>query len=99
MTWMNSSRAMWSLSRTAKGNVRRRPELRVAAAIWFALAAPAAAGERHPTIMQDDALLLRSGPAAREQALDEMAALGADRVRILVEWRDYAASPAPWAAL
>src|SRR5918999_3780237 len=43
--------------------------------------------------MQDDALLLRSGPATRDATLDEMRALGVDTVRVLAVWRDHSAAP------
>jgi hypothetical protein len=39
------------------------------------------------SVFQDDALLLRSGAAARDHALDELAATGVDVVRVLVIWR------------
>jgi hypothetical protein len=63
--------------------------LAVAGAALIA-AAPAGAGR---TILEDDHLLLRSGPATRDAALDEMSALGADTVRLLVEWERLAPAP------
>ncbi|CAA9536843.1 MAG: hypothetical protein AVDCRST_MAG85-4210, partial [uncultured Solirubrobacteraceae bacterium] len=38
------------------------------------------------SLFQDDQLLLHSGDGAREQALDELAALGVDGIRVLVHW-------------
>lgn len=60
------------------------------------LAAPSR-GAPVVSIAEDDAQLLRSGPVAREQALDDWAALGVDMVRIIVIWRD--ATPAALAQL
>jgi len=63
-----------------------------AAVAMAALAAApgAAAGPGQEAIVQDDHLLLRSGPQARDRGLDEIAALGATTIRVLVEWNAYA---------
>lgn len=53
-------------------------------------AVPASAAAAPRSIFQDDELLLRSGDAARAAALDELAALGVDTIRVLVVWRDFA---------
>jgi len=45
------------------------------------------------SVVQDDAQLLRSGPAAREQTLDDAASLGVDVVRILAVWKDFSRRP------
>jgi hypothetical protein len=45
------------------------------------------------SVMEDDRTLLRSGPTARNAALDDMRELGVDTVRVLVVWRDYAPDP------
>ena len=66
------------------------PALALAAALAVSLTAGHAAPR---SIMQDDTLLLRSGPAVRDQALDEMRALGVDTVRVVPIWRDHAAAP------
>jgi hypothetical protein len=58
-----------------------------------AVSFPGTAAAAPRSIMQDDALLLRSGPATRDAALDEMRALGVDTVRVLAVWRDHAAAP------
>jgi hypothetical protein len=63
------------------------------AAALIAAAALAAAPAAPRSIMQDDTLVLRSGPAARDAALDEMRALGVDTVRVLALWRDHASAP------
>lgn len=65
-----------------------------ALAVAAALAASLTAGHTAPrSIMQDDALLLRSGAVVRDHALDEMRALGVDTVRLVPIWRDHAAAP------
>jgi hypothetical protein len=61
------------------------------------LAGPSASAAAAPlSVIEDDASLLRSGPAVREATLDDMAALGAGAVRIIVLQRDV---PAVWAQL
>ncbi|WP_445149826.1 hypothetical protein [Baekduia sp. Peel2402] len=57
---------------------------------------PAVAAAAPVSIIEDDAALLREGPAMRERTLDDMAALGADAVRIIVLWRDV---PGVWPQL
>jgi hypothetical protein len=55
------------------------------------LLAPAAhAGRAQESVVQDDRLLLNSGPEARDQALDELDALGVDVVRSLLVWAQVA---------
>lgn len=63
-----------------------------AAACCVALvpAAPAVASSTQVSILQDDGQLIRSGAQVRDRRLDELAALGADVVKINVEWRDVA---------
>ena len=46
----------------------------------------ATAGSRQLATFQDDALLIRSGDAAREATLDEIEALGADAIKAQVDW-------------
>jgi hypothetical protein len=62
------------------------------AAALLILGQPAAIAQATPliSVVQDDAQMLRSGPAARERALVDWASLGADVVRIQVVWRDLA---------
>src|SRR5215211_457675 len=50
------------------------------------LAAPAHASSTQESIFEDDATLLGDDATVREQALDEMQALGVDTVRALVLW-------------
>jgi hypothetical protein len=57
-----------------------------ALALAAALPATAAASATQESIVQDDGLLLFSGPGQRDAALDEMRALGADAVRAFVYW-------------
>jgi hypothetical protein len=55
------------------------------------LPAPAGAAPGQLALVQDDRLLLNSGPEARELALDEFQALGADAVKLGLPW--YAVTP------
>ena len=63
-----------------------------AAGVLVVLSSPAQAAVRESTI-QDDARLLDGSTAQRRAALDEMKALGADRVRVTVLWRRLAPAP------
>jgi hypothetical protein len=54
--------------------------------VALAVPAGAAAGTTQRSLIQDDLQLLQSGAAARERALDDVAALGADGVRALALW-------------
>ncbi len=58
----------------------------------LALASPAAASKTQWSMFEDHVYLVRSGPAVREQALDEIRALGADTIRIEVKWSEVAPS-------
>ena len=58
--------------------------------VALAVPAGAAAGTTQRSLIQDDHQLLQSGAAARERALDDVAALGADGVRALALWRSIA---------
>jgi hypothetical protein len=60
----------------------------LALAVFAAGAATANASSRQVTIMQDDALLFRSGADVRDETLDEMAALGADVIKAQVYWNE-----------
>ena len=53
-------------------------------------AAPASASPTQLTIVQDEGRLLDQGPAAQSQALDEIKSLGADIVKVTVNWRNIA---------
>ncbi|HEX6739628.1 MAG TPA: hypothetical protein VF310_15215 [Vicinamibacteria bacterium] len=50
----------------------------------------ASASRGQLTVMQDDGLLYRSGPATRAATLDEFRALGADVVKVQVYWNEIA---------
>ena len=63
-------------------------------AALLALASPAAASKTQWSMFEDHVYLVRSGPAVREQTLDEIRALGADTLRIEVKWSEVAPSPA-----
>ena len=60
----------------------------VALAFVAGAAGPAHASSRQVTIMQDDALLFRSGAAVRDRTLDEMAALGAGVIKAQLYWNE-----------
>jgi hypothetical protein len=64
-----------------------------AAGLLLALAAPAQASRGQESIFQDDGLLQQSGPDTQSHALDEMQALGADTIHVLVGWRRIAPEP------
>lgn len=75
--------------------MRRSPiliALLCAATLVACLALPAGAGasSRQLTVMQDDGLVFRSGPAVRAATLDEFRALGADVVKVQVYWNEIA---------
>ncbi len=55
-------------------------------------AAPASANPTQLSIVQDEGRLLREGTGAQSQALDEIKALGADVVKVTVNWRPLAPS-------
>jgi hypothetical protein len=54
-------------------------------------AAQASAGQE--SLVEDERRLLHSGAGARDAALDDAVALGADGVRAIVRWRDVAPAP------
>lgn len=64
-----------------------------ALSLAVAVASPAAASRTQLSVFQDDRLLVHSGDAARNQALDEVAALGADVIHSVVTWRSIAPAP------
>ncbi len=53
-------------------------------------AAPASASPTQITIVQDEGRLLHQGPLAQSLALDEIKSLGADVVKVTVNWRNIA---------
>jgi hypothetical protein len=63
-----------------------------AVALTLLLAAPAAASPFQRSVLQDDARVIHSGSAMREATLDEIAALGADTLKITIPWRGLAPS-------
>jgi hypothetical protein len=54
------------------------------------IAAPAHASRTQESLVEDELQMLQSGPAAQARALDDAVALGADGVRAVVRWRDFA---------
>jgi hypothetical protein len=69
--------------------------LAVGGALAVALVAPAGAqaARGQQTIIEDSTQVLSLGPDARDRALDNFKALGADIVKVRVEWRDIAPDP------
>ena len=59
--------------------------------VALGLSAPAAASPGQLALVQDDPLLVQRGPEARDRALDEMARLGADAVKVQLPWAAVAA--------
>jgi hypothetical protein len=57
-----------------------------------ALLAPAAAraAATQESLVEDERVMLQSGAVAQAQALDDTVALGADGIRAVVRWRDFA---------
>jgi hypothetical protein len=72
---------------------RARQVLAVAAACAALPATPALAAPDQLSLIEDEKLMLESGPAVQAQALDEAKALGADVVRANVIWARFAPSP------
>lgn len=74
---------------------RRARRLFAVAALCAAAipAAPAIAAPDQLSLIQDETLMLDSGPAAQAQALDEAKALGADMIRANVIWARFAPTP------
>ena len=75
---------------------RRRARRAVVAAAACAAAlptAPALAAPDQLSLIEDEKLMLESGPATQAQALDEAKALGADVIRANVIWSRYAPNP------
>jgi hypothetical protein len=56
-------------------------------------AVPAQASTSQRSVFEDDHLLLNSGDALREQTLDDIKALGADTIHVLVIWNKLAPAP------
>jgi hypothetical protein len=56
------------------------------------MAAPASASPTQISIIQDEQRLLHDGPAVQATALDEIKALGAEVVKVTVNWRNIAPS-------
>ena len=69
---------------------------RLAGAVLAVLAIPAApaqAADGQVSVIQDDPLLLSQGPDVRNRTLEDMRTLGADVVRVSVQWRSVAPKP------
>ena len=76
-------------------DVQPRRLIPLALAALCCAAAPAVSGASptQESLVEDEYQMLQAGPAARDRALDDVAALGADGVRALVLWADIAPSP------
>ena len=72
---------------------RARRVLAVAAACAALPTTPALAAPDQLSLIEDEKLMLESGPAVQAQALDEAKALGADVIRANVIWAKFAPSP------
>jgi hypothetical protein len=72
---------------------RARRALAVAAACAALPTAPALAAPDQLSLIEDEKLMLDSGPATQAQSLDEAKALGADVIRANVIWARYAPAP------
>jgi len=73
---------------------RRARRALAAAALCAALpTAPALAAPEQLSLIEDETLMLESGPAVQAQALDEAKSLGADVIRANVIWARFAPSP------
>jgi hypothetical protein len=76
------------------GRALQRRRRLIAAALFCALAPATAQGAAtQESLVEDELQMLQAGPAARERALDDVVALGADGVRALVAWDEIAPSP------
>jgi hypothetical protein len=58
------------------------------------LPAAASASKSQWSIFEDHPYLVRSDPATREKALDEITMLGADTIRVEIKWSEVAPNPA-----
>ena len=72
---------------------RARRAFAVAAACAALPTTPALAAPDQLSLIEDEKLMLESGPAVQAQALDEAKALGADVIRANVIWSKFAPSP------
>jgi hypothetical protein len=82
---------MFSMTETSRRRVRRFLVAAVACAA-VAPSAPALAAPDQQSLIEDETLMLDSGPVAQAQALDEAKALGADVIRANVIWARFAPS-------
>ncbi len=80
------------MTQTSRRRTRRVLAVVVACAA-LAPAAPAHASTDQLSLIEDETLMLDSGPAVQSSALDEAKALGADVIRANVIWSKYAPSP------
>jgi hypothetical protein len=83
-----------ALRRAPVGSVCRQAlGLAVATAVALLLPGQAIASHTQESIFQDDDLLVYNTPAGTDKALDTLAALGVQRVRVSLFWRLVAPSP------
>jgi hypothetical protein len=81
--------------RLMRGRVALACALLLAGAAGAALPAAAQASRSQLSVMEDDHLVLYSGPAVRERALDQMQRLGVTTLHVLVIWRRLAPATRP----
>src|SRR6188472_1961168 len=84
---------MFLMTETSRRRARRFLVAAVACAA-VAPTTPALAAPDQQSLIEDETLMLDSGPAVQAQALDEAKALGADVIRANVIWARFAPSPA-----
>src|SRR3954453_19035080 len=82
---------MFSMTETSRRRVRRFLVAAVACAA-VAPTTPALAAPDQQSLIEDETLMLDSGPVAQAQALDEAKALGAGVIRPNVIWSRFAPS-------
>src|SRR6188472_2712305 len=83
---------MFLMTETSRRRARRFLVAAVACAA-VAPTTPALAAPDQQSLIEDETLMLESGPGVQAQALDEAQALGADVIRANVIWARVAPSP------
>ena len=73
--------------------ILRRVAVLAALAALLAVPGQAGASRSQLTIMEDSTQVLSTDQSARDFALDQFKALGADIVKVRVQWRDFAPDP------
>src|SRR6185436_16743252 len=79
---------MFLMTQTSRRRARRA--FAVAAACAALPTAPAFAAPSQLSLIEDETLMLNSGPEVQAATLDEVSSLGADLIRVNVIWNRYA---------